>query len=93
MDSDLNDMRRSQLIESLIKLRNAVRVHCDSSAHDLCWHHPELWNFLPEKSNVRQVVPEWPVFLLGFLKYRQSLDHQLPGALRYGEEFSGCDQK
>ena len=45
MDSDLNNMRRSQLIESLIKLRNAVRVHRDSSAHDLCWHHPELWNF------------------------------------------------
>jgi hypothetical protein len=91
MDSDLNDLSREQLIAELVKLRNAVRVHRDSTGHDLCWPHPALWDLLPEKSSVRPVVPEWPVFLHGCLKYRQSLDEQLPDAPRSSEEFSGHD--
>jgi hypothetical protein len=91
MDSDLNDMSREQLFAELVKLRNAVRVHRDSTGHDLCWHHPALWDLLPEKSSVRPVVPEWPVFLRGCLKYRQSLDEQLPDAPRSSEELPGRD--
>lgn len=91
MDSDLNNMSREELLAELIKLRSAVRVHRDSTGHDLCWHHPDLWNLLPEKSSVCPVVPEWPVFLRGCLQYRQSLDEQLPDAPRSCEEFYGID--
>lgn len=91
MDSDLGDLSREELLAELIKLRNAVRAHRDSTMHELCWHHPALWDLLPEKSSVRPVVPEWPVFLRGCLKYRQSLEEQLPDAPRSREEFSGRD--
>jgi hypothetical protein len=91
MDSDLDDKSREELLAELVKLRNAVRAHRDSSGHNLCWHHPDLWNLLPEKSSVNPIVPEWPVFLRGCLKYRQSLDEQLPDAPRSDKEFSGRD--
>lgn len=91
VDSDLYDLSREDLLAELIKLRNAVRAHRDSTMHDLCWHQPALWDLLPERSSVRPVVPEWPVFLRGCLKYRQSLDEQLPDAPRSDEEFSGRD--
>jgi hypothetical protein len=32
-------------------------------------------------------VPPWPVFLRGCLRYRQSLDEQLPGAPVHPDEF------
>jgi hypothetical protein len=91
MDSDLNCLSRDGLIAELVKLRNAVREHRDSTMHDLCWHHPDLWNLLPEKYSPSPVVPEWPVFLRGCLRYRQSLDQQLPDAPRSSEEFSRGD--
>lgn len=89
MDSDLNDLARDALLAELIKLRNAVRAHRDSTGHDLCWHHPALWQLLPEQADISPVVPEWPVFLRGCLRYRQSLDEQLPDAARSHDEFSG----
>jgi hypothetical protein len=89
MDSDLNDLSREELIAELVKLRNAVRAHRDSTGHALCWHHPALWGLLPEQSSVSPVVPAWPVFLRGCLQYRQSLDEQLPDVPRSDEEFSG----
>lgn len=88
MDSDLNDLSRDELIAELIKLRNAVRTHRDSTGHGLCWHHPALWSLLPEQSSSSPVVPEWPVFLRGCIKYRQSLDEQLPDAPRSDKEFA-----
>jgi hypothetical protein len=87
MDADLNDVTCSELIAELVKLRNAVRAHRDSTGHALCWHHPALWQLLPEQSLASPVVPEWPVFLRGCLQYRQSLDQQLPEALRSRDEF------
>ncbi|MCI4568099.1 hypothetical protein [Lysobacter sp. CFH 32150] len=87
MDSDLDALSRDELIAELIKLRNAVRAHRDSTEHELCWHHPALWNLLPEQSLVSPVVPEWPVFLRGCIRYRESLNAQLPGAPRSHEEF------
>lgn len=89
MDSDLDNLSRDELIAELVKLRNAVRAHRDSSGHDLCWHHPALWDLLPEQSSISRVVPEWPVFLRGCIKYRQSLDEQLPDAPRSDEELHG----
>lgn len=88
MDSDLDNKSREELLAELIKLRNAVRAHRDSSGHNLCWYHPDMWGLLPEQSGVKPNVPEWPVFLRGCLKYRQSLDEQLPGAPRTTKEFS-----
>jgi hypothetical protein len=91
MDSDLDEMSRDELLEELVKLRNAVRVHRDSTGHDLCWHHPAMWDLLPERSSIRPVVPEWPVFLRGCLQYRQSLDEQLPEAPRSNQANTGRD--
>ena len=40
----------------------------------------------------RSVVPAWPQFLRGCLRYRESLDRQLPGAVRVTREFSKEDE-
>jgi len=82
MDNDLEQMSRDQLIAEVEKLRTGIRKHRDSSLHELCWHHPELWQLLPEKTDPVPVVPAWPQFLQGCLKYRQSLDEQAPDAPR-----------
>jgi hypothetical protein len=35
---------------------------------------------LPEKTDPIPVVPDWPQFIQGCVKYRQSLDAQAPAA-------------
>lgn len=87
MDEDLLSLSHDQLIEEVRRLRAGIRAHRDSTGHDLCWHHPDLWALLPEKTDPQPVVPEWPQFLRGCIRYRQSLDAQLPGAPRSGKEF------
>jgi hypothetical protein len=82
MDEDLNSMSREGLIEEVRKLRHGIRVHRDSTGHELCWHHPGLWGLLPEKQDPLPTVPEWPQFMRGCIRYRQSLDEQLPNAPR-----------
>lgn len=82
LDDDLARMSRLQLVREIKKLRRGIRRHRDGSGHQLCWHHPELWNLLPEKTDPLPVVPEWPQFLAGCMKYRQSLDEQAPRAPR-----------
>jgi hypothetical protein len=89
MDDDLDTLSREQLISEIKRLRAGIRRHRDSSGHDLCWHHPALWGLLPEKTDPLPVVPDWPQFLRGCLRYRESLDRQLPGAPRSSEEFQG----
>jgi hypothetical protein len=37
---------------------------------------------LPVKTDPMPAVPEWPEFMGGCVKYRQSLDQQLPNAPR-----------
>lgn len=86
MDEDLDNMTREELITEVKRLRHGIRVHRDSTGHDLCWHHPALWGLLPEEENAQPVVPEWPEFLRGCIRYRQSLDEQLPNAPRSHEE-------
>lgn len=92
MDTDLDGMSREQLIAEVRKLRDGIRAHRDSSLHELCWHHPDLWALLPEKTDPVPVVPDWPQFLRGCIRYRQSLDEQAPAAPRtstpYREEDS-----
>lgn len=88
MDEDLSELSREQLIDEVKRLRAGIRRHRDSSGHELCWHHPALWGLLPEKTDPQPTVPDWPQFLRGCIRYRQSLDQQLPGAPRSNAEFS-----
>jgi hypothetical protein len=82
MDDDLTAMTREQLIEEVRKLRQGIRSHRDSSGHDLCWYHPALWRLLPEKQDPLPTVPDWPQFMEGCVRFRRSLDEQLPNAPR-----------
>ena len=87
LDTDLDSLSRDQLIAEVKKLRAGIRAHRDSTGHKLCWHHPQLWGLLPEKTDPQPVVPDWPQFLEGCLKYRRSLDKQLPDAPRTRKRF------
>ncbi len=80
MDEDLAGMSQAELIEEVRKLRRGIRAHWDSTRHELCWHHPALWGLLPEKQDPLLTVPEWPEFIRGCVRYRQSLDQQAPDA-------------
>ena len=82
MDEDLEKMSREQLVEEAKRLRAGIRAHRDSTGQDLCWHHPALWGLLPESTDPVPVVPEWPQFLQGCIRYRLSLDEQAPAAPR-----------
>lgn len=87
MDDDLDLLSHEQLASEVRRLRTGIRRHRDSSGQELCWHHPELWALLPEKTDPVPTVPAWPQFLRGCLRYRESLDTQLPEAVRTAEEF------
>lgn len=87
VDQDLDLMSREQLIAEIKKLRDGIREHRDCSGHDLCWYHPTLWSLLPEKTEHTITVPEWPQFMRGCIRYRQSLDEQCPDYPRSTETF------
>ena len=88
MDDDLEIFDRDALIAEVKKLRAGIREHRDSTGHDLCWHHPDLWDLLPEKTEPAIAVPPWPKFMRGSIRYRQSLERQVPGAPVYDKEFN-----
>ena len=87
MDEDLESLTREQLIAEAKRLREGIREHRDASGQALCWHHPKLWGLLPEPIPSSIAVPEWPQFLRGCVKYRESLDRELPDAKRIDTEF------
>lgn len=87
MDEDLLQLSANELRAEIRRLRDGIRAHRDSSAHALCWHHPARWGLLPERTDPQPVVPEWPQFLRGCVRYRESLDQQLPDAPRTTREF------
>jgi hypothetical protein len=87
MDDDLESLDRTALLKEVKRLRAAIREHRDSSGQELCWHHPKLWSLLPEGASAIPAVPAWPQFLRGCIKYRESLDRQLPHADRIEQEF------
>ena len=89
MDDDLAAMTREQLVEEARRLRAGIRAHRDATGHDLCWHHPDLWALLPERTEPEIAVPPWPKFLRGCLRYRESLDAQRPGAPVHDAEYGG----
>ena len=86
-DDALTTLTVDELVAEVIRLRNGVRRHRDSTGHALCWHHPDLWALLPEDTDPTPVVPEWPQFMRGCIHYRQSLDTQLASAPRSEIEF------
>lgn len=88
MDEDLDRLDRAALIAEVKRLRAGIREHRDSSGHELCWHHPQLWGLLPEKTDPLPSVPSWPQFLRGCLKYRESLERELANAPRTDAEYS-----
>jgi len=81
-DLDLDSLGADELRAEVRRLRAGIRAHRDSTGHALCWHHPALWGLLPERTDPVPVVPDWPQFLEGCLRYRRSLDEQLPNAPR-----------
>ena len=89
MDEDLERLSREALIAEVKRLRQGIREHRDSSGHDLCWHHPQLWGLLPERVDPEIAVPPWPKFLRGCVKYRESLERQRPDAPIHDREFDG----
>jgi hypothetical protein len=86
MDDDVETMERAARVAEVKRLRAGIREHRDSSGHELCWHHPKLWGLLPEGTAALPHVPAWPQFLRGCIKYRESLDRELPQAQRTDEE-------
>jgi hypothetical protein len=87
MDDDLETMSLEELKTEVRRLRSGIRAHRDASGHELCWHHPQLWGLLPERKDPQPVVPGWPQFLAGCIRYRASLDEQLPDAPRTDEPY------
>jgi len=91
MDDDLLAMTREDLLAEVRRLRQAIRRHRDATGHELCWHHPDLCSLLPERVEPKVAVPDWPQFLRGCIRYRQSLDAQAPQAPRIDQEFGTDD--
>ena len=87
LDADLESKSHEALVEEVRALRAAIRAHRDSSGMNLCWHHPQLWGLLPEQVAPDITVPDWPQFLRGCVRYRQSLDEQRPDAPRTTQEY------
>lgn len=89
LDADLVGLDAEALQAEVRRLRAAIRTHRDGSGHDLCWHHPALWNLLPERVEPDVAVPPWPAFMRGCLRYRESLDEELPDAPIHSMEYPG----
>ncbi len=83
MNDDLDNLTAAELRGEVARLRAGIRQHRDSTGHDLCWHHPDLWGLLPEPADPHVAVPEWSDFLRGCVRYRESLDQQLPSAANH----------
>ena len=86
-DADVDQMSREELIHEVKKLRQGIRKHRDSSGQELCWHHPAHWGLLPDRTDPLPAVPEWPEFIQGCVRYRQSLEEQAPDAPRTSEPY------
>ena len=89
LDRDLDALTFDALLTEAKRLRRAIRKHRNAIGHELCWHHPDMWDLLPDKLSVEITVPDWPQFMRGCIRYRSSLDEQLPDAPRTTREFEG----
>lgn len=93
MDEDLETLSREALVAEVKRLRAGIRAHRDSTGHDLCWHHPDLWALLPEPLSAELAVPPWPKFMRGCVAYRASLDKELAGAPVHDREYDETAKK
>ena len=89
MDEDLERMSREQLIEEAKALRRGIREHRDSTRHELLLAPSGSLGPASGEADPVPVVPEWPEFLRGCVKYRESLDEQARGAPRTTEPYPG----
>ena len=87
LDGDLDRMDHAGLLAAAHAMRDAIRMHRDKIGHGLCWHHPDLWGLLPDSPDHGMIVPEWPQFMRGCVRYRETLDEQLADAPRTNKEF------
>lgn len=83
MDEDLEALNREQLVAEVRRLRAGIRAHRDSTGHNLCWYHPQLWGLVRDEEQPCPWIPTWPKFLEGCVRYRAALDRELPDAPRY----------
>jgi len=70
-------LTQDELIAELKRLRAGIRAHRDSSGHELCWRHPNLWGLLMEPIPHNIAVPKWPQFMRGCVRYRSIESHQM----------------
>ena len=89
LDRDLDSLTFDALLTEAKRLRRAIRKHRDSIGHALCWHHPDMWDLLPDKLSAEITVPDWPQFMRGCIRYRASLDRQAPNAPVHDQEYDG----
>lgn len=80
-DADLQELDHQQLRAEVKRLREAIRKHRDSSGHDLCWYHPELWSLLPEKYDPKPTIPEFGEFIHRCVAYRTGLEKPFMSAM------------
>lgn len=85
-DDGLDALSHRDLVNEVLRLREGIRTHRAHTGHELCWHHPQLWGLLPDSTDPLPQVPEWPQFMRGCIRYRQSLDEQTAAAPRTTEE-------
>ncbi len=88
-DGDLEALSVEALLAEAKRMRRAIRAHRDMTEHELCWHHPDMWDLLPDKKPLKVTVPDWPQFMRGCIRYRASLDKQLPDAPITTKEHKG----
>ena len=92
--ADLDALSREQLIDGSEEVaRTASASTAIRTGHGLCWHHPQLWGLLPEKTDPQPAVPAWPKFMAGCIRYRQSLDEQLPDAPRTDANYADSRER
>ncbi len=87
MDADLESLSREQLIAEVKRLRQAFANIATAPGTSCAGTIPRCGRCCRKKSDPLPVVPDWPQFLRGCLRYRQSLDDQLPQAPRSHEPY------
>ena len=80
MDEDIETWDQAALIAEVKRLRGAIREHRDKIGSRTLLAPSSALGLLPEGTAGIPEVPDWPQFLRGCIKYRESLDRQLPEA-------------
>lgn len=63
------------LVDEILRLRNAIRHHREQTDHAMCWENDEeLWKILDEETKITHTPPSWPEFMQKCVEYRKSKD-------------------